>query len=297
MNLEDKIQVIYIAGGGHSGSTILSVILGTSPEIFSAGELKFYNEHKVLDHPMWEYIENVCMCGKDANDCPFWHRVKERSNRELVIFHYSNIREKVATAIKILWPFYHIQKTAKAYDDYRLIKNVYLEAVMEKPTTRYILDSSKSVARLMHLQSHPLLDVKVIFLVRDGRAYANSYAKVYKKGFLRWIIQWVLNNILTMVYLKREKTDYYYLSYNALCNQSSKELTAIGKKFNVHIPENFVEMVKTQKYHMRAGNPSRSAIEKFSGLELDENWRQEMSKVKFVISSTLLYLFNRWWVH
>jgi len=297
MNLEDKIQVIYIAGGGHSGSTILSVILGTSPEIFSAGELKFYNEHKVLDHPMWEYIENVCMCGKDANDCPFWHEVKERSNRELDTFHYSNIQEKVATAIKILWPFYHIPKTTKALDDYTLIKNVYQEALSDKLTTRYILDSSKSVARLMHLQSHPLLDVKVIFLVRDGRGYANSYAKVYKKGFLRWIIQWVLNNILTLVYLKREKIDYYYLSYNALCKQSSKELTAIGKKFNVHIPENYVEIVKAQKYHMRAGNPSRSAIEMFSGLELDDNWRQEMSKAKFVISSTLLYLFNRWWVY
>lgn len=297
MNIKDKIKVLYIAGGGHSGSTILSVILGTSPEVFSAGEIKFYNEHKILDHPMWDYIENVCTCGQEANDCPFWQKVAEQSNHELNIFHYSSLPEKLATLIKILWPFYHIKKTTKATDDYILLKNTHLEALKERPTVGHILDSSKSVARLMHLLSHPLLDVNVIFLVRDGRAYTNSYAKAYKKGFFRWMAQWVINNVLTLVFLKKEKIDYYYLSYNALCTHPQEEINAISKKFKINIPENYAESVKTEKYHMRAGNPSRSEIEKFSGLELDEKWRQEMSKTKRVVSSTLLYFFNRWWVY
>lgn len=296
MNAEEKIQVLYIAGGGHSGSTVLSMILGTAPEVYSAGEIKFYNEHEVLDHPMWDYIENVCMCGRHANECPFWQRVKQHSNQEMDIFHYSGVLEKVTTLVKILSPFYHVSKTAKATDDYLLFKSIFSEAQKEKPTSRYILDSSKSVARLMHLHSHPLLDVKVIFLVRDGRAYANSYAKAYKKGFLRWIAQWVVNNILTLVYLKKEKIDYYFLSYNVLCNQPKEEIKSISEKFNIHIPEDYVNLVRTQQYHMRAGNPSRSQMEKFSGLDLDEKWRLEISRLNYVVSSTLLYFFNRWWV-
>ena len=33
-----KPKIIYIAGGGHSGSTLLSMIIGTSKEVFSLGE-------------------------------------------------------------------------------------------------------------------------------------------------------------------------------------------------------------------------------------------------------------------
>jgi hypothetical protein len=34
-----NITVLYIAGDGHSGSTLLDIIIGSSPNIFSAGEL------------------------------------------------------------------------------------------------------------------------------------------------------------------------------------------------------------------------------------------------------------------
>lgn len=297
MKNEEKIQVIYIAGGGHSGSTILSLILGTAPEIYTAGEIKFYNQHKILDHPMWNYIENVCMCGREANDCLFWQGVAAQANEELDIFHYSNLSEKVSSLLKILWPFYRVPKNTKAEQDYRLLKSVYLEALKEKASTKYILDSSKSVSRLMHLKSHPNLDVKVIFLVRDGRAYVNSYRKAYQKGFFRWIAQWIVNNALTLAYLNKENIDYYYLSYNALCTEPDAALAAIGDKFGIHVPENYVQLVHNTEYHIRAGNPSRSGLANFSGLELDDKWRSEMPWVKRAISSTLLYLFNRWWVY
>jgi len=296
-SIEDKIKVLYIVGGGHSGSTILSLILGTSPEIHVAGEIKFYNEHKILDHPMWNYIENVCMCGEDANDCPFWKEVELQVDGELNIFHYSSLTDKFLTALKILWPFYHIQKTTQANDDYELFKMLDIEARKRKLDVKYILDSSKSVARLMHLHTHPQLDVKVIFLVRDGRAYVNSYAKAYRQGFFSWIGQWIINNFLTLRYLKKEKIDFYYLSYNALCLETELQLTAIGEKFNFRVPDNYVQLVNDMEYHIRAGNPSRSSLNNFSGLEIDEKWRYEMPRYKRVVSSILLYLFNHWWVY
>ena len=82
-NNKEKIKVLYIVGGGHSGSTILSLILGTSPEVHAAGEIKFYNEHKILDHPLWSYIKNDCMCGKEAGDCLFWQSVESQVDEDL----------------------------------------------------------------------------------------------------------------------------------------------------------------------------------------------------------------------
>lgn len=297
MNSKEKIKVLYIAGGGHSGSTILSLILGTSPEVHVAGEIKFFNEHKVLDHPMWNYIENVCMCREEANDCPFWQEVEVQTDGELDIFHYLRFTGKVSALMKILWPFYHVKKTVQADDDYQLFRALFDVASKQEPAVKYILDSSKSVTRLMHLCSHPQLDVKVIFLVRDGRAYVNSYAKAYQQGFFRWISQWVINNFITLRYLKKEKIDYYYLSYNALCLEPELHLTAIGEKFKIRVPDNYVDLAHNLEYHIRAGNPSRTSLNNFSGLELDEKWRHEMPRSKRVVSSILLYLFNRWWVY
>lgn len=292
-----KIEVLYIAGGGHSGSTILSLILGTAPEIYTAGELKFYNEHKDEEHHNWEYMENKCICGKNANDCPFWVGVEDRAGLEIKIFHYMKLWTKIITLFKILWPFYHVKKSVSAEDDFRLIESVYLEARKKKPSTRYILDSSKSVARMMHLDSHPNLDVKVIFLVRDGRGYLNSYTKAYKGGYFRWMAQWVVNNYLTLAYLKKAKKDYYFLSYDALCKQPEKEFGELDKKFNIHVPDNYTQMVHDTEFHIRAGNPTKSFLAEFSGLKLDDRWRHEIPKAKRFLATLILHFFNRKWVY
>ncbi|WP_164905182.1 hypothetical protein [Aequorivita ciconiae] len=39
-----NITVLYIAGNGHSGSTLLDIIIGSSSDFFSAGELTFITE-------------------------------------------------------------------------------------------------------------------------------------------------------------------------------------------------------------------------------------------------------------
>ena len=56
---QSPLRVIYIVGWGHSGSTLLDKIIGTSPGVTSIGELIFYNfyrdnipRYKVLKLPM-----------------------------------------------------------------------------------------------------------------------------------------------------------------------------------------------------------------------------------------------------
>ena len=62
------IKVIYIAGWGRSGSTILDGILGQVPGLVSVGEIKF----------LWErgYLQNRrCSCGEPFRSFPFWTEV------------------------------------------------------------------------------------------------------------------------------------------------------------------------------------------------------------------------------
>lgn len=293
---KERIKVLYILGGGHSGSTILSLILGTAPEIFDAGEIKFFNEHKIPNHPMWRYIENVCMCGKDALDCPFWQRVESKFDRKLNIFHYSSIFEKFNALYKILSPFHRVSKNNNANDDYELLRAILAEARADNPSTNIILDASKSVARLMHLMSHSDIDVQVIFMIRDGRAYANSYRKAYKKWFSRWMMQWIIINFLSLRYIRKEKIDFYYLSYNALCLEPEKHLSAMEERFNINLPSEYIELINNQEYHVRAGNPSRTELKEFTGLQLEENWRTELPAFYRNLSTAILSPFNRRWL-
>ena len=72
----DKVKVIYIAGEGRSGSTLLERILGQHNKIFAAGELIH----------IWErsFMENqLCSCGKSFYECEVWKDI------------ISNFRKKV----------------------------------------------------------------------------------------------------------------------------------------------------------------------------------------------------------
>lgn len=60
-------QVLYIAGYGRSGSTILDMLLGTHPDVFSAGELTRVFRAVVLGEP--------CSCGAPVDRCPLWGAV------------------------------------------------------------------------------------------------------------------------------------------------------------------------------------------------------------------------------
>lgn len=292
----EKIRMIYITGGGHSGSTILSFILGTAPEVFNAGELKFFNAHQDLRNKRIQYMKNTCSCGEEALECPFWENVEERIEHPLNIFHQTSIKERLWLALKILLPFYHFPLSEKKSDDYFLSETIRQEACQIKPSTSYLLDASKNLARLVYLNSHQSFNLKVIFLIRDGRGFVNSYHKA-EGQFWRWVLEWIILNFLMLRYLNKEKVNFFHLSYDQFCTDPMKYLRQFNAKFNLHLPLNYVESVRETIFHVRAGNPLKSDIRTFSGLKRDEKYQSELSKVRQGILSVLLEPFNQRWVY
>ena len=59
---------LYIVGRGHSGSTILDVLLGNAAVTASVGELV-----AIMGKPA-----QVCSCGASAAECPFWSQVRAK---------------------------------------------------------------------------------------------------------------------------------------------------------------------------------------------------------------------------
>ena len=80
MHKLDKLQkkknspkLIYISGGGHSGTTILDLMISTSPEVFSIGEGKHYD-----DRILGKNSTKSCSCGKSYSECEFWKEIKAK---------------------------------------------------------------------------------------------------------------------------------------------------------------------------------------------------------------------------
>ena len=65
---EGNYKLVYIAGYGRSGSTLLDVILGMHPEIECNGELSYL--FNIAD----DYQER-CDCGLELRECPKWKHV------------------------------------------------------------------------------------------------------------------------------------------------------------------------------------------------------------------------------
>src|SRR4051812_39799023 len=60
--------VLYVAGAGRSGSTLLERLIAEKNDFFAVGELYY----------LWErgYERNeLCSCGEPFHDCPFWQEV------------------------------------------------------------------------------------------------------------------------------------------------------------------------------------------------------------------------------
>lgn len=291
-------KLIYIAGGGHSGSTLLDLILGASSNGFGMGEVCFYNSYRYqLDDPkLYAIKSNKCSCGNDFDNCSFWNEVHQESGKNLDISRRYSIIDSFKTVWNIICPVKFVRFDMKNPDDHLFFDSVLKVLNGNKP--KFLIDSSKDPRRLLMLES--LLGkkkLKVIFLVRDIRGYVNSYSNPNKwrvidaglkpQNFLRVAFRWAIVNIFLVIYLKLQKIDYLKISYDKFCQNPDEQLLKIKKKWSLNIPINYLEAVKKKEYHNIHGN-----LMKFSNInkiKWDRSWAEQLPTWK---KSTVDILFG-----
>jgi len=92
------VSGVFIASLGHSGSTLLDLMLGSHPRLVSLGEV-----HATIARAAEK--QNVCTCGKAADDCPVWGPVLAAVRKRLaadVARRKRRARETFAS--NVTWP-------------------------------------------------------------------------------------------------------------------------------------------------------------------------------------------------
>jgi hypothetical protein len=184
------LRVVYLAGSGHTGSTLLALFLDAHPGIVSVGETSFKR-----DIQRRGLSRLACSCGVSVKECDFWRNVFERVTSggfELSALEWSNdFRYKNPIAHRLLTRYsarplrQTLQRSLGAVlPGYRArlarVRSVnveFIRTVLDVAGADVFFDTSKRAFRLHNLLQTPELDVKVVKLVRDVRGYVSSAVK------------------------------------------------------------------------------------------------------------------------
>ena len=292
--------ILYIASASRSGSTLVDLTLGSLPGIVSVGEMRRLGEFAVKDRTVQQSLEhdNIfdCTCGRPVSSCEFWRRSENAAgfsfSEESFSSHAGTWLRWTLQAVflllggrvlrslsKIIPPFAHeLQIADKCLSVYRAIS-------MTTPNTRIIVDSSKLIYHFILLKTMAPHRVKLIHLVRDGRAVAKSMIKgnrmqsssgTSSTAFAQAVRTWQRANFLMMILVRRiPQNDQYFLKYEDFCKDycgKSKDL--LNKMAQPMVSDEFVFSLKT--HHNIGGSPSRFRFVP-GEIKLDDTWRQIMT--------------------
>lgn len=170
---EAAVRLIYVAGYGRSGTTLLDIALGEHPAIMGGGEVTTLARH------VWDNGE-YCACGERVRDCPEWKAIMARWTQgepEGFLAGYRRAQQRteglVAPGRLFRLPGWrdHRRRTLK------LLRGMAM--VSGRPV---LVDSSKLPGRALALAAMPGIDLHVVHVVRDGRGVAWSLMKGHRRS-------------------------------------------------------------------------------------------------------------------
>ncbi|MHC4116295.1 MAG: sulfotransferase family protein [Planctomycetota bacterium] len=229
-------KLAYIMGASHSGSTLLAMLLGSHPQATTVGDTGGTIDRKAFGYR--------CSCGREAAKCPFWRRIADNMGRRGLDLDVSDFgtrfrfpenrfidrvlraeyRGPVMEAVRdsLLWLSAGWRRQFRGIVE----RNIALvEAVTEVTDSQVLVDSSKLPLRLKFLLRIPALEVKVIHLVRDGRAVAQTYIEHHGWSVMKSAIEWrrdVLEEEELLARLGRER--WLQVRYEDLCSDPQGQL-------------------------------------------------------------------------
>lgn len=297
-------KIIYILGGGHSGSTLLDLILGSTDYAFSTGELMFLDYYKGYKSRELAH-GRVCTCAEHFDTCPFWSNIDFASKDN--ISKHDELGESARIFANVLNPFerwmklrFHVGPNRDVYG------RIFNESRKLKPENRFIVDSSKDPRRLYELIQDPEIGpdrLVVIHLIRDGRGYIYSYQKAFRVDFgvkvrstIACLAEWIGINLFSRLMINKYGLEAYTLSYDQFAANPTNSLHKLGEFLGIDLDgDNVLARIERTTYHNVHGNPMRKR--KIAVIRRDSAWATSFSPVKRFILSAALYPFNRRWVY
>jgi len=280
------IKVLYIAGSGRSGSTILDRILGQYDGFFAAGELcNLFSRGLVA--------RRRCGCGIPIPDCPTWSGILKEAFGDVAALDAERLAAHSARQLRprrlLSVARAHWSRRAPGTAEHQAVLAAVYRAVWRQTGCRVIVDSSKSPIYATLLAAIPGVEVHVVHLVRDPRATAFSFLRTKALpdfGDDRQMItqpplvsarRWALWQTASEL-LWRRSGRYLYLRYEDFTRApraAVEEILALVGEDPAGSPFTDDRTVRLGATHSVSGNPNRFGTGD-TAIRADDEWKRRM---------------------
>lgn len=284
--------VIYIAGSGRSGSTVLERTLGGAAQCVNVGE--------VID--LFRKVgprDELCGCGLPFSKCPFWTGVGQRAFggwTPALMADVHRLQRAVARQRhlpSLMAPRLASARFARDLSEYgRHYREIY-DAIAARAGTRYVVDASKWPVQAFALWRTGI-DVRVIHLIRDVRGVAHSQSKrdvprphVIGRLDVMWrnppvsaAARWLLCQTEVDA-LSAYGVPVARIRYEDFVRDPRPVVGRALERLQIPLPANELAHITDDRLllgpsHGLSGNPSRFDAGDVQ-LRADESWRSQMS--------------------
>ena len=318
-------KLAYILAASHSGSTLLSMLVGSHPQTYTVGELKF------CPTAIGDIDDYRCSCGEFIRNCPFWNDViagmakrgfdfdiaragtgfrdigTPYARRLLRPLHRGRMMEAVrdmGLSLSAAW--------RKQYPQIQRRNAALVASIAEITGAGIIVDSSKTAVRLKYLLRNPELDVKVIRLIRDGRAVALTYMdpatfadatdlslrsggkggdrKSERLTMAQAADQWRrANEEAEHLLAGLDRSRWSEVRYDEYCADPESTLHRLFEFLGVD-PEGRIPAFRSREHHV-VGNGMR--LDSESAVVLDERWKETLTSENLAVFDSIAGDLNR----
>lgn len=295
MTSQPKINLVYVASIGRSGTTLLESMLGAHPEMATTGELHLW------PHELEMGGVRPCGSGKYVQECPFWQTMRKQVDPLAQTgpqLHYFREEHNGGRTLRLrrLSDFASGElspRTARLVQQYGQnnyeIFHHFLNLVEAETGTRpgWVVDASKDPYRLLWLQRSGLFNIKVVHMVKNPRGFIYSVTKDWIHGntpfrlvpriyytarqSLAWTVQNHLFSLITEHFVPPSAS--MLLQYETLATAPHSTFKSVCDLIGVAYEPDAVDHFREGSPYAMAGNPMRYEDR---GIALDEHWKTHL---------------------
>lgn len=242
----DNTKLIYIMGRGHSGSTLLDVVLGNSKDIESVGELV---------SAMSRIEKEICSCKEKMTRCPYWTSILSNFNNKYSDKSFKSLcfQSVKQGNIKIFFKtLFFKRKYVKLVDgSFDFFKEVSLISKKKfivdssKEHTRGLLFSRSDRAHLIHIVRRPdRILSSTYFRAINGEQVKFLRFKFQPKNkialflyILTMSVSWSIGNFLAEITKLVARNKVLLIRYEDFITQPKDTLIKIQNQFKIDLSD------------------------------------------------------------
>ena len=246
---------VYVMGRAHTGSTILDILLGNSPNVESVGQLVSHIGR----------LDTLCSCGETIRDCGFWTKVRDEvtGDGQFDWDELSKAHTEQAHVKSLIGTFLS-GRSSPRFARLREMTGRVDAAIRKISGKPVVLDSSKEPTRGLFLLKH-YDAARLIYLVRDPRSVVTSYYWRMKANkpfhFLRreyhskalgplFLViaagSWIVGHLIFEAIARVAPERVLRIRYEDLCSEPEVELRRISQAFDIPV-DNVLEMIRNKE--------------------------------------------------